>query len=318
MKISLCIPTLNPRAFVRPIVEAIKQQTLQPDEIIVIDSSSVDGSIDDFHELRAKIIVIKRADFDHGGTRNIAFEMSTADIYVFITQDAIFGDSRSLEHLVNALIMHPKCALAYGRQIALDNVSIFARHARLYNYPPGNQLLLKSIEDVPTLGFKTAFCSNSFAAYRRAAIAEIGFFTSNTLFAEDSIAAAKLLQLGWRVAYVPQAIVEHSHDYTLKQEFCRYFDVGAFHRMNPWYMRLLGAAEGEGVRFVRSEYEYLKNHSVSFALIKIVLRNGFRWAGYKVGKQHQHLPLMLKRRISTNSSFWGKPENISTTKQELP
>jgi len=302
--VTLCIPILNPGALARQMINALKQQSMQPDEILVIDSASTDGSIGVYDEIGAKIISIKRADFNHGGTRNIAFEKSYADVYVFMTQDAIPVDRDALKNVVKELVDNSSCGLVYGRQVSASSAGVFARHARLFNYPPGDQLVLKRLEDVPRLGFKTAFCSNSFAAYRREAMAQIGFFPVDTLFAEDSIAAARLLQLGWEIAYAPQAVVEHSHDYTLWQEFCRYFDVGAFHSMNRWYMDLLGGAEGEGVRFVRSEYNYLTKEMVRFALFKVLLRNGVRWSGYRLGKLNSFLPKVVNRHISANKAYW--------------
>lgn len=305
-RVTLCIPTLNPGNLAGQMADALAQQTLHPNEILVIDSTSTDDSISQFARIGAKIIIIERADFDHGGTRNLAFQKSAADIYVFLTQDAIPTNCHAIENLVRALSENPKCALVYGRQAPSDRASVFARHARLFNYPAGDAVVIKSQEDVPRLGIKAAFCSNSFAAYRQSAIEEIGYFSVNTLFAEDSIAAAKLLQRGWSIGYVPNAVVTHSHDYTLNQDARRYFDVGAFHSMNPWYVEFLGKAEGEGKRFVRSEYAYLKQEGVAFPLLKVILRNGARWLGYKVGRLEKSLPLAIKRRLSPNKAFWGR------------
>ncbi|MDP3842561.1 MAG: glycosyltransferase family 2 protein [Oxalobacteraceae bacterium] len=315
-KVILCIPTLNPGKLATRMVAALKQQTLQPDEILVMDSASTDGSVQVFEELGAKIIPVRRTDFDHGGTRNLAFNKSSADIYLFLTQDAIPLDVHALENLVRALHEYPACALVYGRQAPTNAAGVFARHARLFNYPVGDSVVLKRKEDVPRLGIKTAFCSNSFSAYRRSAMEQIGFFAVNTLFAEDSIAAAGLLQLGWEIGYVPQAVVEHSHDYSIKQDFCRYFDVGAFHSMNRWYMDFLGKAEGEGARFVRSEYNYLKREGITLPMLQVVFRNGVRWLGYRVGRMHARLPLAVKRRISTNRAFWGRLDGMLTNKRE--
>jgi len=305
-RLSVCIPTLNPGLLAMHMVEALKLQTLQPDEILILDSTSTDGSIHVFKEIHAKILTINREDFDHGGTRNLAFQESLVDIHLFLTQDAIPKDIHAIENLVRALSDNSKCGVVYGRQVPSDRASVFAQHARLFNYPAGDGVVLKRKEDIPRLGIKAAFCSNSFAAYRHSAIEEIGYFPVNTLFAEDSIAAAKLLQRGWSIGYVPQAVVTHSHDYSLMQDFCRYFDVGAFHSMNRWYIDLLGKAEGEGKRFVRSEYAYLKQEGVTFSLVRLIVRNGVRWFGYKLGRLHYHLPLVLCRRFSTNKTFWKR------------
>lgn len=303
-KTTLCIPTLNPGRLAQQLVDALKAQTLQPDEILVIDSASTDGSITAYNDAGARIMSILRKDFDHGGTRNLAFKSSAADIYIFMTQDAIPVDTRALERIVEALSVNEHCGLVYGRQAPSQDAGVFAKHARLYNYPAGENTLLKSAADVPRLGIKTAFCSDSFAAYRRSAMEQIGFFSDNTLFAEDSIAAAMLLQRGWQIGYVANAVVTHSHDYSLKQDFCRYFDVGAFHSLNKWYMDFLGKAEGEGMRFVRSEYNYLKNQGVSFAMFRVILRNAIRWFGYKIGRMHALLPTKFKCWVSTNKAFW--------------
>ncbi len=313
-KVTLCIPTLNPGKLAQQMVDALRLQTLMPDEILVIDSASTDGSIACYNTIDAKIIPILRNEFDHGGTRNIAYNQSFADIYIFMTQDAIPLDKNALKNLVIALQENQECGLVYGRQSPSSDAGVFARHARIYNYPTGKDILFKSKSDISKLGIKTAFCSNSFSAYRRCAMEQIGFFSDNTLFAEDSIAAAKLLQHDWQVAYVPYAVVTHSHDYSLKQDFCRYFDVGAFHGMNPWYMSFLGKAEGEGKKFVRSEYRYLQQEKETFPFFKVILRNGVRWLGYKTGRFYQYVPRTVKLKISTNKAFWLRTELTVTNK----
>ncbi|MDD4964184.1 MAG: glycosyltransferase family 2 protein [Gallionella sp.] len=313
MRVALCIPTLNAGNFALQMVTALKKQRLQPDEVIILDSESSDGTVEVYRALTDKVVRVNRKDFDHGGTRNLAFKMSSADIIIFMTQDAIPVDVTAIQNLVQGLVDNPRCGLVYGRQMADAKAGYFARHARTYNYPSGEDVILRSIDDVPRLGIKAAFCSDSFAAYRRKAMEGINYFDENTLFAEDSIAAAKLLKNQWQVAYVPQARVVHSHDYSLKQDFCRYFDVGAFHSMNQWYMDFLGKAEGEGMKFVRSEYAYLKRESVSIPFLRVLIRNFTRWLGYRVGRSYTYVPLSIKLKMSTNKSFWLRSDERCLT-----
>lgn len=278
---------------------------MQPDNYLIIDSESTDGSIKVFTDIFATLRTVRRCDFDHGRTRNIAFSYP-ADIYIFLTQDSIPEDCHAIERIVGSLRDNQRCGMAYGRQVPAPNANPFARHARLFNYPAGDQVVIKSKDDISRLGIKTAFCSNSFAAYRHSAMRQINFFPENILFAEDSIAAANLLSKGWSIAYVPHSITVHSHDYTYIQEFSRYFDVGAFHGLNPWFITMLGSAGGEGRRFVRSEYFYLKSEGVAFPLSRVVIRNGIRWLGYKFGQKYKIFPKRILKCISMNKSFWNR------------
>jgi rhamnosyltransferase len=284
---------------------ALSAQSMQPDNYLIIDSESTDGSIKAFNDIHATIRTVSRDDFDHGQTRNIAFSYP-ADIYIFLTQDSIPEDCYAIERIVDSLRDNQHCGMAYGRQVPSGNANSFARHARLFNYPVGDQVVIKSKNDISRLGIKTAFCSNSFAAYRHSAMRQINFFPENTLFAEDSIAAANLLSKGWSIAYVPYSKTVHSHNYTFIQEFSRYFDVGAFHGLNPWFIAMLGSAGGEGRRFVKSEYFYLKSEGVTFPLTRVVIRNGIRWLGYKFGQRYKIFPKRLLKFVSMNKSFWNR------------
>jgi rhamnosyltransferase len=77
------------------------------------------------------------------------------------------------------------------------------------------------------------------------------------IFGEDTVTAGKLLQAGYKVAYVADAPVYHSHSYTAIQEFRRYFDIGVLHIREAWLQEIFGKAGGEGIRFVLSELRYL-------------------------------------------------------------
>lgn len=303
---TLCIPTLNPGSFASKLVTSIQNQSLLPNSILIIDSSSNDGSLVKLNALSPKIIRIDRKDFDHGGTRNIAFIESSDEIIIFLTQDAILAESDSLKRIYDAITENKNCALVYGRQLPAHNATPFAAHARQFNYPGGHDVQIKSANDISKLGIKTAFCSNSFAAYRRSAMERIGFFQEKTLFGEDALAAARLIREGFLLGYEPRACVYHSHNYSLGEEFRRYFDVGAFHSMNTWFLNYLGKAEGEGRLFVKSEFDYVVNSGLVFPRSQVLIRNGIRFLGYKMGRMQNKFPLFLNHFFSMNKTFWGK------------
>lgn len=200
-----------------------------------------------------------------------------------------------------AVFDDPSVGCAYGRQLPHKNAGLLGAHARLFNY--GEQSCRRTLADVPKYGIKTAFLSNSFAAYRVSALKEVGGFPTHVILAEDMIVAAKMLQAGYQVAYAADACVYHSHDYTPWQEFKRYFDIGVLHAKEFWLLETFGAPTGEGKRFVLSEWRYLFQHAPW--LLPVSLLNTFmKWLGYSLGKQEKFLPLAFKKRFSMHPSFW--------------
>ena len=150
------------------------------------------------------------------------------------------------------------------------------------------------------------FLSNSFAAYRKEALNDVGGFPGNVIFAEDMIVAAKMLLKGWSIAYVAEACVYHSHRYTAIDDFKRYFDMGILHNREKWLLNKFGRPENEGLRFIYSEIKYLfKNNDVIYFPYAI-LKNIFKYVGYKMGMLEGLLPRFLLKRFTLNKAFWIK------------
>jgi rhamnosyltransferase len=170
---------------------------------------------------------------------------------------------------------------------------------------------VKSIADVPKFGIKTAFMSNSFAAYRRDALEKVGGFPEHVIFAEDMYATAKMLLMGWRVVYAGNAKCRHSHNYTIVEEFERYFDMGVFHAREPWIRQHFGGAGGEGMRFVKSELHFLGLRRLH-VWPSAILRNAVKLLGYKLGQQDAKLPIGLKRKLGMYKRYWDGPFSISS------
>lgn len=301
MNPALCLPTINAGATVRPFLDALAAQLLSPLDCLVIDSASDDGTPELLTVAGIRVHSIPRQAFNHGATRQLAVELSPdADIIIFMTQDAILADSSSLQHLVDAFT-DPSVGAAYGRQMPKADAGPIEAHARLFNYPPESRL--KSSADIPFLGIKTAFISNSFAAYRRSALEAVGGFPLHCIVSEDTFVAARMLLAGWQIAYCADAQVFHSHCYNYVQEFQRYFDIGVFRAREPWIRKNLGGAEGEGRRFFLSEVNFLL-HRAPHLLLSACLRTGIKYLGFRTGLVEKYLPLFLKRRLSMQKSFW--------------
>lgn len=298
----LVVPTRNPGVFWSKWINAVKRQDLDP-SVLVIDSSSNDGS--NFSGLPAnwRVLLIKPEDFNHGATRNFALEHSPAeiDIIVFMTQDAILCEPSSIRKLV-ACFADSDVSCAFGRQIPHADASPLAAHARSFNYPRVSSTV--ELGDRDRLGLKTAFISNSFAAYRLSELLTVGGFPVGVILGEDMSVAARILMAGGKVAYVADACVFHSHNYTCLEEFKRYFDTGVFHARSRWLLDAFGSASGEGLRFVRSELIYLWKRAPSW-IPAALLRTGAKWLGYRLGRSEAYLPVWVKRRFSMHRGYWA-------------
>jgi rhamnosyltransferase len=224
-------------------------------------------------------------------------------ILVFLTQDAILADNLSLRRLVDAF-QDPKVVVAYGRQLPRPQANPLEAHARLYNYPESSEV--RSGNDIDRLGIRAAFCSNSFAAYRRDVLMELGGFPRKQIMIEDSIVAAKALLDGWKVAYVAEATAIHSHGYTPAEEFSRYFDIGVAHSQNHALLSRFGTAHNEGARFLWSELRYLSKHKPT-DIPTCLVRTALKLAGYRIGRTAQRLPRALNRKLSMHKHFWRTP-----------
>lgn len=302
LKIHLFIPTLNPGILWSKVIASIKSQTYPIEKVIIVDSGSTDGTLEETGTEDFQLISIDKADFDHGGTRQMAVnQFPDAEIYVFMTQDAIFASSDAIELMVETFAKKPKIGMAYGRQLPHIGAKILESHARLFNYPPQSQT--RSLKDAPKYKIKTISCSNSYAAYRREAFEEAGGFPSGTILGEDVLIAGSMLLKGWEMRYLAKSIVYHSHDYSAKEEFKRYFDIGVFHADNPWIFEYFGRAESEGLKYLKSEFHYV------FSKNPLVLSKSFislvaKWLGYKLGMKHSLFPNSFKKSISMHKGYW--------------
>lgn len=300
--VSIIIPTHNAKDSLNKLLTLVYRQTVQPDEVIVIDSSSIDGTADIAQEHKFKSVIIKRDNFDHGGTRSTAGRMAKGDILVYLTQDILPADEYAIENLIKPLIEHKRIAAAYGRQLPYPDASPFGSHLRLFNYPEIS--VLKSLSDKDKFGIRTPFFSNSFAAYKRITLSRIGWFKENLIMGEDSFVAAKLLKAGYKIAYTADAQVYHSHSYTVFQEFKRYFDLGVFHKMEDWIIKEFGKVGGEGIKYIKSEMKYLMFHNKYHLIPEFFIRNTLKLIGYKLGQNYKRLPARLIKNISMHKQWW--------------
>lgn len=260
MKVSVIIPTLNAAKLIDSLLFKLNKQTLSPDEIIIVDSESDDDTI-----LRAathpitRVISIKRSDFDHGGTRDMAFRASIGDVVLFLTQDAMVRDDTYVESLVHA-VSQDGIACAYGRQIAQADAPLYEKYTRDFNYPA--QRSLRDAKDIPRLGIKAFFLSDACSAYRRDAYLAVGGFDYPVLTNEDMLIAAKFLHAGYQISYCSDAVILHSHHYSWKQEYERNYKIGNVLRL--YRERLCCATAGsEGLRFAMHViYNLLKHGAV--------------------------------------------------------
>ena len=307
-KIDIVIPVYKPGSEFGDLIKRLMHQTVVPEHIFIMqtirdESEIMVQSMDE----RIRIIPVMQSEFDHGGTRALGMDKSTAEFVLMMTQDAVPADEFLVEKLVESLLLKEDqvsarvqqnamevegteksakgdclVAVAYARQLPKNDCHIVEQYTRQFNYP--EQSCVKTKADIPTLGIKTFFCSDVCAAYRRALFEELGGFESPVIFNEDMFFAANAIEHGYGVAYAAEAKVVHSHNYTMRQQFHRNFDLAVSQKQHPEIFEQV-SSEAEGMKLVKSTIAYL------FAIRKpwLVFHFGMQCVG-TVSYTHLTLP----------------------------
>jgi len=302
--ISVLIPTFNGEKTLEDLFITLGSQTLQPLEVLVADSSSVDGTVAICEKYGAKIVSILKSDFDHGGTRTYLAKQALGDILVFFTQDATLVTRNALSLLLKPLIEDDSCASSFGRQLPRPDANWHAAHLRRFNYP--EESYIRTYSERNRYGLRTIFTSNSFAAYKKERLSEVDYFKNGLIFGEDTCTVGRIIQAGYTHAYVGDAEVYHSHNYSLVEEFRRSFDIGVLHSSEKWLLNTFGTAENIGFKYAQSAIKQMAAERRYLFVLSFSVRTGLKFFGYKLGRVYKKLPLYLRPVLSMNSSWWHK------------
>lgn len=301
MEVDVLIPVYRPDGKLTELLKRLKMQNYPIHRVILMNTeekhfpAELTGIWD-----RVEVYHLAKEEFDHGGTRDRGVRMSTADLVVCMTQDAMPADETLIEELVKPF-GDPEVWAAYARQLPNEDCREVEKYTRSFNYP--EQSMVKTKEDLDRLGIKTFFCSNVCAAWRREKYLELGGFVKHTIFNEDMILAGTMIKQGGKIAYCAKAKVIHSHNYSAFQQFHRNFDLAVSQTMYP---EVFGGirSESEGIKLVKKSLSYCIKIGKPWLMIQVVTQSAGKFLGYKMGQQYRSLPMWLILRCTMSPSFW--------------
>jgi rhamnosyltransferase len=230
--VSIILPTWNGMPLVQQCLEGVlRQETPWPFEVIVIDSSSTDGTWEFIKTLAVNRYRIHPSDFNHGGTRNLAASLAQGDFLVFLVQDAVPASRSWLARLVAACDA-PGVAGAYSRQIARPDSTAITRYLMLETKPGAIRTERKRLpagkhfSDLPpSMQFKLAAFDNVSSCIRRSIWIQHPFAT--IAYGEDIEWGKRVIEAGYTLVYEPASAVYHSHDrsayYALKRAYADHY-----------------------------------------------------------------------------------------------
>lgn len=301
--VDVILPVCQPDERTIQSVKRLLKQTYPLNRIYIINTEK--GMFPaELETLSDKIHIthIRPEQFDHGGTRHQGAMMSHAEFLIYMTQDALPVNENLVENLMTAF-QDEKVGAAYARQLPAAESSSIERFTRSFNYP--SESSVKSEADLSVMGIKTYFCSNTCAAYRKSIYMSLGGFESKTIFNEDMIMAGRIIQSGFKIAYVADAQVIHSHHDGCIRLFKRNFDLAVSQEEHPEIFEGI-RSETEGIRLVKETASYLMKAGKPWEIVRLVLQSGWKYAGYRMGRNYRRLPRWLIMRCTLNPVYWSR------------
>ena len=221
-KVSVCIPTYNGGdLLIRVIEKILAQRTPWAFEVVVVDSSSKDGSFEKVSRMPGVYArQIPQVEFGHGKTRNFAASLSKGEYIAFLTQDALPVDDNWLYNLVAVLEHFPRSAGAFGRHIAYPDASPFTKRDLATHFDGFSKFPLAVSQRTDQMKWEAKdvgwrqflhFYSDNNSCMKRTVWENVPY--PDIEFGEDQAWADAIINSGFEKVYAPGATVFHSHDF---------------------------------------------------------------------------------------------------------
>src|SRR5215813_12555730 len=117
--VSAVIPVYNNRPYVAAAVRSVLSQTRPPDEVIVVDDGSTDGTAEALVPYRASIRYVYQENRGEPAARNRGVREAQGEYVAFLDGDDLWH-SNKLELQMEYLRKQPSCALVYTDMSTFD------------------------------------------------------------------------------------------------------------------------------------------------------------------------------------------------------
>lgn len=284
MQIDIICPLYNAEKYIEKLQTSIEiQEKVEISNIRYIITKGKDNTevlAENIKSNNQKVTykVIEPKEFSHSLTREKEAFESKADIIVFITQDIKIERKDWLYNLIKP-IENNECDASYSRQICKDNS--IEKYTRENNYSENSKIVSKG--DIGNLGLRTFFFSDASSAIKRDTFIKLDGYDRKTFPTnEDMYIAYKLIMNGYKIKYCADSEVIHSHKFTLKQQYKRYYDIGKFFAQNAYLDNYkVNKTGGSMAKYIFKRAIKDKNWIV---LLKFIPNMLARFIGMKVGK----------------------------------
>lgn len=280
MTVDIICPIYKGEHFLTRLIDSLKKQKdVEIKNIRFVLTDTGDGSENILKENNLAYTKISPKAFSHSLSRENEAKKSDADIIVFITQDVDIQSDVWLKNLI-APIENGECVASFSRQITkFNNIEKYTREK---NYPA--ESYFNSIDDVKNKGLKTFFFSDASSAILNKTFKELGYYDGKVLPTnEDMYIAYKVINAGYKIKYCADSVVYHSHNFTLKEVYKRYYLTGLFMEENNYLDKYGTTKTGGGLA------KYVLKRALKDFNIKVLFRflpdMYSRWLGMKKGKK---------------------------------
>lgn len=285
--VTVIIRCFNEAKHIGRLLKGIHEQTLKDIEVVVVDSGSTDGTLEEAGKYPTKVIQIKPGDFSFGYALNVGCRAARGEYLVMASAHVYPVRTDWLERLLEPFGDH-RVGLVYGKQQG-NHLTKYAEH----------QIFAKWFPESADWDQRDFFCNNANAAIRRRLWANLQYDETLTGL-EDLDMAKRLKAAGYKIAYEPSAAIVHVHEEGYRRILNRYRrEAIALKRILPhehfhlWdFMRLYPS------NVVADYYHAWHDRVLVCNLIPIPLFRLMQyWGAYRGFRQHGPVSDSLKQRF---------------------
>lgn len=313
MKCSFILPTRNVEKYIGYLLESIYSQEYDGEIEVLIMDSSTDKTREIVQKFPVKLVNVDPDDYNYGKTRNDGASITDGEFIIFLSTDIVINDSRWLYNLTRHF-SDPHVAGVFGRQIPKKDARPMEQFFISQTYPGVSTTLScynGVIREVDIKGNivknHVVIFSNVNSAIRRSVWKQIKL--PEMLKSEEIEWAKRALIKGNKIVYDSEAVVFHSHRYTLKQVFHEYFDSGAtisVIHMDKTINYHLSNFTKDGLLFVYKEYTFMLSKGYWYWIPYAVIYDMMKFLGIFLGSKERYMPLWMKRMLCKKKNHWDK------------